>query len=163
MYLCVELLCSWFRHNYPSNCTFCEWTLFIDCVRFPNFYTQFYLFQRWKADWWNSRKWRRFTDLIGFMWREATKMRTSIPSNGCSSFPSPSIIYIYIYMCVCVCVTTHNATSCLTLILLTWRIWWAPNNVSKWQMGLNSAFKELSSFLPHVQRAFFTARISPPN
>jgi len=24
----------------------------------------------------------------------------------------------------------------LTLILLTWRIWWAPNNASRWQMGL---------------------------
>jgi len=23
----------------------------------------------------------------------------------------------------------------LTLILLTWRIWWAPNNASKWLMG----------------------------
>jgi len=31
----------------------------------------------------------------------------------------------------------------LTLILLTWRIWWAPNNASRWQMGFNSAFKEL--------------------
>ena len=31
----------------------------------------------------------------------------------------------------------------LTLILLTWRIWWAPNNVSKWQMGFNPAFKGL--------------------
>jgi hypothetical protein len=31
----------------------------------------------------------------------------------------------------------------LTLILLTWRIWWAPNNASKWQMGFNSAFKGL--------------------
>jgi hypothetical protein len=30
----------------------------------------------------------------------------------------------------------------LTLILLKWRIWWA-NNASKWQMGFNSAFKEL--------------------
>ena len=29
----------------------------------------------------------------------------------------------------------------LTLILLTWRIWWAPNNVSRWQMGFKSAFK----------------------
>jgi len=28
----------------------------------------------------------------------------------------------------------------LTLILLMWRIWWAPNNASKWQMGFNSAF-----------------------
>jgi hypothetical protein len=33
--------------------------------------------------------------------------------------------------------------SSLTLILLTWRIWWAPNNASKWQMGFNSAFKWL--------------------
>jgi hypothetical protein len=32
----------------------------------------------------------------------------------------------------------------LTLILLTWRIWWASNNASKWQMGFNSAFKGLS-------------------
>jgi len=31
----------------------------------------------------------------------------------------------------------------LTLILLTWRKWWAPNNASKWQMGFNSAFKGL--------------------
>jgi hypothetical protein len=29
----------------------------------------------------------------------------------------------------------------LTLILLTWRIWWAPNNASKWQIWFNSAFK----------------------
>ena len=32
----------------------------------------------------------------------------------------------------------------LTLILLTWRIWWAPNNASRWQMGFNLAFKGLS-------------------
>jgi len=29
------------------------------------------------------------------------------------------------------------------LILLTWRIWWAPNNASRWQMGFNSAFEGL--------------------
>jgi hypothetical protein len=34
----------------------------------------------------------------------------------------------------------------LTLILLTWRIWWAHNNASKWQMGFNSAFKGLRIF-----------------
>ena len=34
----------------------------------------------------------------------------------------------------------------LALILLTWSIGWAPNNASKWQMGFNSAFKELTSF-----------------
>ena len=31
----------------------------------------------------------------------------------------------------------------LSLFLLTWRIWWAPNNASRWQMGFNSAFKGL--------------------
>ena len=31
----------------------------------------------------------------------------------------------------------------LTLILLMWRIWWAPNNASKWQMGFNLVFKGL--------------------
>jgi len=34
----------------------------------------------------------------------------------------------------------------LTLILLTWRIWWAPNNANKWQMGFNLAFKGLKLF-----------------
>ena len=33
----------------------------------------------------------------------------------------------------------------LTLILLTWRIWWAPNNSNRWQMGFNSAFEGLMS------------------
>ena len=33
--------------------------------------------------------------------------------------------------------------SFLTLILLMWRIWWAPNNASKWKMGFNSEFKGL--------------------
>ena len=35
----------------------------------------------------------------------------------------------------------------LTLILLTWRIWWASNNASKWQMGFNLAFKRLMTGL----------------
>jgi len=32
----------------------------------------------------------------------------------------------------------------LTLTLLTWRIWWVPNNASNWQMGFNLAFKGLN-------------------
>jgi hypothetical protein len=28
-------------------------------------------------------------------------------------------------------------------MLPTWRIWWAPNNASKWQMGFNSVFRGL--------------------
>ena len=38
----------------------------------------------------------------------------------------------------------------LTLILLTWRIWWDPNNASKLQMGFNSAFKGLSTHLKQI-------------
>jgi hypothetical protein len=36
-----------------------------------------------------------------------------------------------------------GAAAKLTLYPLMWRIWWAPNNASKWQMGFNSAFKGL--------------------
>jgi len=32
----------------------------------------------------------------------------------------------------------------LTLNPLTWKIWWAPNNASIWQMGFNSAFEGLN-------------------
>jgi len=39
----------------------------------------------------------------------------------------------------------HTCFSALTHILLMWRIWWAPNNASRWQVGFNSAFKELTS------------------
>jgi len=38
----------------------------------------------------------------------------------------------------------HWHFNSLTLTLLTWRIWWAPNNASKWQMGFNLAFEGLS-------------------
>ena len=37
--------------------------------------------------------------------------------------------------------TVYHCT--LTIYLLTWRIWWAPNNVCIWQMGFNLAFKML--------------------
>ena len=36
-----------------------------------------------------------------------------------------------------------TTATALTLILPTWRIWWAPN-ASKWQMGFNLAFKGLT-------------------
>ena len=35
------------------------------------------------------------------------------------------------------------STTDLTLILLMRKIWWAPNNAGKWQIGFNSAFKGL--------------------
>jgi len=45
--------------------------------------------------------------------------------------------YIYIYD------ISRLKVNDLTLILLTWRKWRAPNNASKWQMGFNSGFKGL--------------------
>jgi hypothetical protein len=38
---------------------------------------------------------------------------------------------------------TYNSKRHLTLILLTWRIWRASNNASRWQIGFNSAFEGL--------------------
>jgi hypothetical protein len=35
----------------------------------------------------------------------------------------------------------------LTLIMLTWKIRWAPNNASRWQVGFNSAFRGLNHIL----------------
>jgi hypothetical protein len=42
----------------------------------------------------------------------------------------------------------------LTLILLTWKIWWAPNNASRWQIGFNSAFKGLRTEAPNFRFPF---------
>jgi len=39
-----------------------------------------------------------------------------------------------------------NRSIPLTLHLLKWRIWRAPNNASKGQMGFDSAFKGLNIF-----------------
>jgi len=47
--------------------------------------------------------------------------------------------------CVDFCIRNINRfiLLLLTLILLTWRMWWVPNNASRWQMGCNWAFKGL--------------------
>jgi len=45
------------------------------------------------------------------------------------------------------CGTWQSEVLCLTLILLTWKIGWSPNNARKWQMGFNLAFKGLMSRL----------------
>ena len=42
-------------------------------------------------------------------------------------------------------------TQTLTLTLLTYRLWWAPNNASRWQMGFNSAFKGLNCWIISVR------------
>jgi len=50
---------------------------------------------------------------------------------------------LYTHMCTYTTTYRHNSAS-LTLILLMWRIWRAPNSVSKWQTGFNSTFKGLT-------------------
>jgi hypothetical protein len=69
-------------------------------------------------------------------------------------------------LCIFVsCNTWHNFVEpwgsrkrSLTFILLTWRIWWALNNASKWQMGLISAFKGLRNTRDFVWLPFFVLR-----
>jgi len=58
----------------------------------------------------------------------------------------------------------------LTLILLTWRIWRAPNNAIRWQMGFNLALKELITVqqdatvfsLLHFCRQLYMFRVLTP-
>ena len=60
---------------------------------------------------------------------------------------------LYVYISICklhvsvplkIVRLSYKLNSLLTLILLTWRIWWAPNNASKWHMGFNSVFTGLT-------------------
>jgi len=39
----------------------------------------------------------------------------------------------------------------LTFILLTWRKWLVPNNASRQQMGFNSGFEGLNSFVSYLR------------
>ena len=52
----------------------------------------------------------------------------------------------------CLCETSKLRR--LTLIPLTWRIWWAPYKARKWQMALNSAFKRLIDCLSTGWKTF---------
>jgi len=54
--------------------------------------------------------------------------------------------------------------SYLTLILLTWRICWAPNNASRWRMGFKSAFKGLkkrANILNQTTTDYFHIPLNP--
>ena len=57
-----------------------------------------------------------------------------------------AIIRVYEEACLCTlraaaAVATSRQRTILTLIVLTCRIWCAPNNARKWQTGFNLAFK----------------------
>jgi hypothetical protein len=51
--------------------------------------------------------------------------------------------FLYTNISVMLVLDFLRYTSKLTSILPTWRIGWAPNNASKWQMGFNWVFKWL--------------------
>ena len=64
---------------------------------------------------------------------------------------------LLVLFCIIVNVVVCFVWYCLILILLTWKIWRAHNNASKWQMGFNSAFKRvnfcmLCIFLIYIQQ-----------
>jgi hypothetical protein len=49
----------------------------------------------------------------------------------------------------------RSETHSLTRTLLTWRIWWAPKNASKWQMGFNSAFERFIRVMQGIFAGIF--------
>jgi hypothetical protein len=53
-----------------------------------------------------------------------------------------------------------NCCPCgLSLILLMWRVWWAPNNASRWQMGFNLVFKGLIMYVNDDSHSSFSGLV----
>ena len=55
-----------------------------------------------------------------------------------------SVLFFFMHTVSITDNTTEHYDATLTLNLLMWRIWWAPNDASEGQMGFNSALKGLS-------------------
>jgi len=49
----------------------------------------------------------------------------------------------------------------LFLTLLTWSLWWVPNNAGRWQMGFNSAFRGLNHYVKRLRQTY-SAKILMP-
>jgi hypothetical protein len=65
------------------------------------------------------------------IWKSSAPKRTGFTAcTACCNFENYCFSFCKVYLF-------------LTLILLTWRIWWAHNNANKWQMGFNLVFKGL--------------------
>jgi hypothetical protein len=63
-----------------------------------------------------------------------------------------TLVSCYIWQHVSASLEIENCKYAISLTLnpLTWKIWWAPNNASKWQMGFNSTFKGLITLLAEI-------------
>jgi hypothetical protein len=67
--------------------------------------------------------------------------------NNCGNMVSYLVLNFTIFTGFVICgmiLRIHNRAKQLTLYLPTWRICWAQNNASKWQMGISLAFKGLN-------------------
>jgi len=88
---------------------------------------------------------------------DAATLVVSNCSKPLSLWPESDTVYhVSFDMINCVnfyitCGKQQNRRIVLTLILLMWRIWWAPNNASKWLMGFNSAFKGLKLIMKNCE------------
>ena len=75
------------------------------------------------------------------MWGKSRPHRVSIPKSFSQQRVAiPTELYVFytrVKSTFFVILCTRSLWSALTLILLMWRIWWAPNNASEWQMGFN--------------------------
>jgi hypothetical protein len=108
---------------------------------------------QWGAAWFpKGQKLYRYCVISDETTRWQRNVILSVVSTFCPHLPSSEQIDLSYLRYVCVtCIHGIHFSKRLrilkvTLILLTWKIWWAPKNASKWQMGSNSAFKGLNHF-----------------
>ena len=90
----------------------------------------------------SSKRFLPYVVLQLFVHWWCTVMKVSRVAETCSWRLTNVIEHVYVQVRLLV-YRTSVTTGILTLTLLTWRIWWAPNNASRWQMLFNSAFKGL--------------------
>jgi len=83
-----------------------------------------------------------------YYWCELQRLKDNSMLKICTQFHMLFHLFLSLFSFVSLYVWLRNNKSCLTLNLLTWRIRWAPNTASRWQMGFNLAFKFLMYVVP---------------
>jgi len=90
---------------------------------------------------WSANKWNNIINYVNDAYINKQNREMRKREKDQMSFKK---VYIYINYLLLSLNYIKNINNCtLTLILLTWKIRWASNNASIWQMGFNSAFKGL--------------------
>ena len=127
--------------NFTTNDSFCRPTL-LECINYTPW--------RWPFKDWNMLKlliavnddliiYESIGVNLIYIFREFTKSRGVLYLNYRLAYHH--ILGQYIKWYVLQHLIHISYFQCLTLNLLTWRIWWTPNNASKWQMGLTQRLK----------------------